>query len=62
MITRSLGVLGFVLGAALLYVALTLLGRAPGLPMETRHLRAMKDRVEAPPSLRDAAIAQPAAK
>ena len=61
MITRSLGVLGFVLGAALLYVALTLLGRAPGLPMETRHLRAMKDRVAAPASLRDFRMADFAA-
>ena len=53
MITRSLGVLGFALGAALLLVALALLGRAPGLPAETRHLRAMKDRLEPPAELRE---------
>jgi len=52
-ITRSLGVLGFVLGAALLLVALALLGRAPGLPAETHHLRAMKDRLEPPGTLRE---------
>jgi len=52
-ITRSLGVLGFALGAALLLVALALLGRAPGLPAETRHLRAMKDRLEPPSALRE---------
>ena len=53
MITRSLGVLGFALGAALLLVALALLGRAPGLPAETHHLRAMKDRLEPPSALRE---------
>lgn len=61
MITRSLGVLGFVLGAALLVVALALLGRAPGLPAETRHLRAMKDRVDEPTRLRDFRMADFAA-
>ena len=49
MIVRSLAVLIFAAGAAVLVGALALLGRAPGLPEPTRHLRAMKDR-EAPPA------------
>ncbi len=53
MIARSIGVLVFAAGAAVLVVGLTLLGRAPGLPQETRHLREMKDRLEPPASWRD---------
>jgi hypothetical protein len=60
-ITRGLGVLGFALGAALLYVALVLLGRAPGLPPVTHHLRTMKDRLTPPASVRDFRMADFAA-
>ena len=48
MIFRSLAVLIFVAGAAALLFGLTLLGRAPGLPEPTRHLRDMKDRMDQP--------------
>ena len=41
------------LGAALLLGGLVLLGRAPGLPAVTRHLRQMKDRVAPPTTWRD---------
>ena len=61
MITRSLGVLALALGVALLVVALGLLGRSPGLPAETRHLRTMKDRLDAPSALRDVHMADFAA-
>ncbi len=53
MIARSIGVLVFVAGAAALVMGLTLLGRAPRQPEDVRHLRAMKDRLEAPAALRD---------
>ena len=53
MIARSIGVLVLAAGAAVLVVGLTLLGRAPRLPEDVTHLRAMKDRLEAPASLRD---------
>lgn len=53
MIVRSLAVLMFSAGAALLVGALALLGRAPGLPETTRHLREMKDRMEQPTNLLD---------
>ena len=53
MIARAFGVLVFAAGAGLLLAGLVLLGRAPGLSAETRHLRTMKDRIESPPSLRD---------
>lgn len=53
MIARAFGVLVFAAGAAVLVGGLALLGRAPGLSAETRHLRAMKDRVDSPPTLRD---------
>lgn len=53
MIARAFGVLVFAAGAAVLFAGLALLGRAPGLAAETLHLRAMKDRTEAPPTLRD---------
>jgi hypothetical protein len=52
-IVRSLAVLIFALGASLLVGALALLGRAPGLPERTRHLRLMKDRAEAPSEVLD---------
>lgn len=61
MIARSIGVLVLVLGAATLYAGLVLLGRAPGLPERTRHLRAMKDRLDAPGSVRDMTMADFAA-
>lgn len=57
MIARSLGVLVFGLGGAALFVGLTLLGRAPGLPEPTRHLRTMKDRLEPPGDVRDVNMA-----
>ena len=53
MIARSLGVITFVAGAAALVAGLALLGRGPGLPEPTRHLRAMKDRTEPPAEVRD---------
>ena len=53
MIARSLGVIVFLTGAAALIVGLALLGRGIGLPEQTRHLRAMKDRVEPPLDVRD---------
>lgn len=53
MIARSIGVLVFAAGAAALVGGLALLGRAPGLPEDVRHLRDMKDRLEAPAALRD---------
>lgn len=53
MITRAFGVLVFAAGSAVLLAGLALLGRGPGRDLETRHLRAMKDRTEAPPTLRD---------
>jgi len=52
-IARSLGVMVFVAGAAALVVGLALLGRGIGLPEQTRHLRAMKDRAEPPEQVRD---------
>jgi hypothetical protein len=51
-IVRSLAVLIFALGAAVLVGALAILGRAPGLPEPTRHLRAMKDRSDPPSQVR----------
>ena len=48
MIVRSLAVLIFAAGAAVLVGALALLGRAPGLPAQVHHLRAMKDRLDPP--------------
>lgn len=53
MIARSLGVIVFLTGAAALIVGLALLGRGIGLPEQTRHLRAMKDRSEPPAEVRD---------
>ena len=53
MIARSIGVLVFAAGAAVLVVGLALLGRAPGLSPELKHLRRMKDRTQPPPSVRD---------
>jgi len=52
-IARSLAVMIFVAGAAALVVGLALLQRGFGLPEQTRHLRAMKDRSEPPPAVRD---------
>jgi hypothetical protein len=52
-IARSLGVIVFLAGAAALVAGLALLGRGVGLPERTRHLRAMKDRLEAPEQVRD---------
>jgi hypothetical protein len=52
-IARSLAVIMFVAGAALLVAGLALLGRGPGLPERTRHLRAMKDRAQPPLEVRD---------
>lgn len=57
MIVRSLAVLIFAAGAALLVAGLALLGRAPGLPEPTRHLRAMKDRTDPPANVRDVTMA-----
>ena len=57
MIVRSLAVLIFAAGAAALVGGLALLGRAPGLPAQTRHLRAMKDRDDPPPRLEDITMA-----
>lgn len=51
MIVRSLAVLIYAAGAAALVAGLVILGRAPGLPEQTRQLRAMKDRVDAPSRL-----------
>src|SRR5262245_19303830 len=56
-IARSLGVVVFVAGAAALRVGLALLGRGAGLPEPTRHLRAMKDRVEPPDQVHDVDMA-----
>jgi hypothetical protein len=52
-IARTIGVLVFAAGAVVLVGGLAMLGRAPGLAAETRHLREMKDRGEAPATLRD---------
>jgi hypothetical protein len=52
-IARWIGVLVFAAGAAVLVVGLVLLGRAPGLAPELKHLREMKDRAVPPPSVRD---------
>jgi hypothetical protein len=52
-IARSIGVLVFAAGTAVLVVGLALLGKAPGLSAETKHLRAMKDRVEPPVAYHD---------
>ena len=52
MIVRSLAVLVFAAGAAALIAGLVLLGRAPGLPAQTQHLRAMKDRLDPPAAVR----------
>src|SRR5262245_4246135 len=52
-IARSVGVFAFVAGAAVLVIGLALLGRGPGLPEQTHHLRRMKDRTEAPGAVRD---------
>ena len=57
MIARSLAVIAFLLGAAALVVGLSLLGRSPGLPEQTRQLRSMKDRTEAPEQVRDVDMA-----
>jgi len=56
-IARSLAVIAFLLGAAALVVGLSLLGRSPGLPEQTRQLRTMKDRTEAPEQVRDVDMA-----
>lgn len=48
MIFRSLAALVFTLGSALLIALLALLGLAPGVPAEARHLREMKNRLETP--------------
>jgi len=56
-IARSLAVIAFLLGAAALVVGLSLLGRSPGLPEQTRQLRSMKDRTEAPEQVRDVDMA-----
>ena len=53
MIARSLGVVAFLAGASTLVLGLGLLGRGVGLPELTRHLRAMKDRVQPPAQYRD---------
>lgn len=56
MIVRSLAVLIFAAGAAVLVGALAILGRAPGLPEQTRHLRAMKDRSGPPSQVRSVSM------
>jgi hypothetical protein len=56
-IVRSVAVLIFAAGAAALVGALALLGRAPGLPEQTRHLRAMKDRSDPPSAVLDYTMA-----
>ncbi len=57
MIFRSIAVLMLALGAAALVGGLALLGRAPGLPPVTRHLRTMKDRLDPPRTVRDVGMA-----
>jgi hypothetical protein len=52
-ILRSTAVLVFAVGALGLFAGVALLGRAPGLSPETQHLRAMKDREDAPTTVRD---------
>jgi hypothetical protein len=52
-ILRSTAVLVFAVGALGLFAGTALLGRAPGLSVETEHLRAMKDRDDPPTSVRD---------
>ncbi len=61
MIVRSLAVLIFAAGAAALLAGLALLGRAPGLPEPTRHLRRMKDRLDPPTRVLDYTMADFAA-
>ena len=61
MIVRSLAVLIFAAGAAALLGGLALLGRAPGLPEQTRHLRQMKDRLDPPVRVLDYTMADFAA-
>ncbi len=53
MITRSFALLVLLLGTTLWAGGQVLLGRAPGLPVATRHLRRMKDRVTQPATLRE---------
>ena len=45
---RSLAALVLTSGAALLVALLALLGLAPGVPLESRHLREMKNRLDTP--------------
>lgn len=45
---RSLAALVLTSGAALLVALLAVLGLAPGVPLEARHLREMKNRLEVP--------------
>ena len=50
MIFRSLAALVFVAGAALLVTMVAMLGMAPGVPLESNHLRNMKNRLDTPNS------------
>lgn len=52
MILRSFAALAFTAGAVIVIAVASVLGRAPGIPPELAHLRAMKDRAGAPPSYR----------
>jgi len=57
-VLRSFAVLVFCVGAAALVAALAVLGRIPGLPERTRHLRAMKDRDDPPHDARTMTMAE----
>jgi len=57
-VLRSFAVLVFCIGAAALATGLAILGRLPGLPERTRHLRAMKDRDDPPPDVRPMTMAE----
>lgn len=58
---RSLAALAFTAGAVVLIVFLTLLGKAPGIPPEVRHLREMKERRDVPARIEPATFAEFAA-
>jgi hypothetical protein len=60
-IVRSLAVLIFAVGAAVLFAALVFLGRAPGLPATVRHLHEMKSRTTPPSAVSDFTMADFAA-
>jgi hypothetical protein len=55
---RSLAALVLTSGGALLVALLSLLGLAPGVPLESRHLREMKNRLDAPAAYQPMTAAQ----